>query len=163
MTVGANSYGTAAGVAAYVSRYASSGTFNTTTRPTLTQVEGWIDQVSAILNVALAKEGFAIPVTNADAVSSLKSITEPAVADLCHYANSAGRFFTDRALERGVSPMMTIRAEMGDWVAAMAAGLELLGADRTHETASGILYDDEAFPIFQREAFSNEFTDWSGE
>lgn len=169
MTVGANSYGTAAGVAAFTNRWTASGSYTTSTRPTLAQVEAWIDQVSATLNVALAGAGFSIPVTNADAKLSLIAVVEAAVADLCHAANSSGRFFTDRALERGVSPIRTIRQEMSMWVEEQADGLEMLGATRTRNAMASILYrdsdesGDSTFPIFQRKGFSNSFTDWDSD
>lgn len=131
-------------------------------------MEGWIDQVSATLNVALAGAGFTIPVANADAKLALGGVVEAAVADLCHAAHSAGRFFTDAALERGVSPMRTIRTEMSAWVEDQSDGLELLGAARTRPATAGILFRDtdeggnDTFPIFQRDGFSNTFTDWDG-
>jgi len=171
MAIGANSYGTTAGVAALTSRYADATTklYTTATRPTLAQVESWIDQTSATLNVGLAKEGFAIPVTNTDAKAALAAIVEAAVVDLCHAANSAGRFFTQQALDRGISPLVTIRREMMDWVSTQADGLELLGAERTRPATAGILYrdsdesGDEIFPIFQRKGFHNQFTDWDSD
>lgn len=169
MTIGANSYGAVSGVAALTNRWTSSGSYNTTTRPTLAQVEGWIDQVSATLNVALAGAGFAIPITNADAKMALAAVVEAAVADLCHAANSSGRFFTNAALERGVSPIRVIRNEMSAWVEEQADGLEMLGATRTRSSMAAILYRDsdergnDTFPIFQRDGFSNSFTDWDSD
>jgi hypothetical protein len=166
MTTGANSYGTAAQVAALAIRYTTSGAFTTTSNPTLVTVEGWIDQVSANLNVALAGAGFAIPITQPDAKAALGSVVVEAVADLCHAANSAGRFYTERALERGVSPMRVIRQEMSAWVEEQADGLELLGATRTRASTAGILSRDtdesgnDTFPIFQRDGFGNAFKDW---
>jgi hypothetical protein len=131
MAPGANSYSTAASVAALSRRYTNAGTYDGTTNPTLTVVEGWIDSVSATLNAALAGAGFTIPVTQADAVLALAAVVAEAVSDLTHAANSAGRFFTERALERGVSPMRVVRQEMKDWVDENAAGLTALGAART--------------------------------
>src|SRR3990172_4827717 len=61
---------------------------------------------------------------------SLSGIVVEAVADLCHAANTAGRFFTDRMLERGKSPMQIIRTEMADWVQDHSAGLEAVGVAR---------------------------------
>lgn len=169
MAVGANSYGTADNVAAITLRYTAGGLYNQYgTNPKLSTVESWIDQISATLNVALAAAGFRIPITQADAVLALTGVVVPAVADLCHAANSAGRFFTDRALERGVSPMVTIRKELSAWVEEQADGLELLGATRTRPTTAGVLYRDQdeggndTFPIFQRDGFENTFTDWDG-
>lgn len=133
MTTGVNSYGTAAEVAAYTKRYTSAGAYGAGTRPTLTEVEGWIDSVSATMNTALAGAGFSIPITQTDAKAAIAAFVVEAVVDLCHAANSAGRFFTDQALARGITPMRAIRSEMKAWVDENAAGLEALGATRTLE------------------------------
>jgi hypothetical protein len=168
MAVGANSYGTAAQVAALTPRYTKAGEFKAdgTTNPTLATVEGWIDSASATINVCLAAAGFSIPVTQADAKAAVAQVVVEAVADLCHYANSSGRFYTERALERGVAPMKVLRQEMADWVEAQADGLELLGAARTRASTAGILFRDSdqrgnpTAPIFQRDGFANRFEDW---
>jgi hypothetical protein len=91
MAVSVRSYGTAAGVAAYVGVFTASGVFSTATKPTLLQVESWIDQVSALLNTALAKRGFTVPITQADAVLAAKSLVEQLTSDLAQAANSSGR------------------------------------------------------------------------
>lgn len=168
MTVGANSYGAASDVAALTELYTSSGSYTTGTIPTLAQVEGWIDQVSAILNAALAGQGFVVPLTQADSVLAVKSYVIQAAVDLAHAANSAGRFFTDQALQRGVNPMSAIRKEILDWVEMFADGLSALGAARSSTTGAGeIGFRDandngDAVPaIFQRDAFGNSFQDWS--
>lgn len=166
MAIGANSYGSVAEVQALTGRYLIAGAYTTASRPTLAQVENFIDKASATLNVMLAREGFAIPITQTDAKAACGQIVVEVAVDLCHAANSTGRFFTDRALERGVSPMQTLRAEMGAWVEENAAGLELLGATRTYSALDGIAFRDSdnsgdaTAPIFQREAFGNVFTDW---
>ena len=68
MAIGANSYGSTEGVLAFTRRMLDGeSTFNSTTRPTLTEVEGMIDRASAALNVGLAREGLSIPVAQADA------------------------------------------------------------------------------------------------
>lgn len=169
MTVGARSYGTAADVAALTHAYINvSGAYDATTIPTLAQVEGWIDQVSGVMNTALAGQGFAVPVTQADAVLAIKSFVVEAVTDLAHAANSAGRYFTDAALQRGVSPMASIRKEILSWVESFAEGLESLGAARTGETGGGeVLFrandegGNEITPIFQRKGFGNSFDNWN--
>jgi hypothetical protein len=167
MAVGANSYGTAADVAALTDLYTISSAYTTATIPTLAQVEGWIDQISGVMNTALAAQGFTIPVTQADAVLAIKSFVVEAVVDLSHAANSAGRYFTPQALERGITPMASIRKQILDWVAMFAEGLENIGAARTGETGSGeVLYrdidtaGDEITPIFQRKAHGNVFQNW---
>ena len=169
MAIGANSYGSAAGVGVYVTLYTNNGVFDTTTNPTIATVESWLDEVSAIANTALASNGFSVPLTQADAVLSLQGIINQHVADLCHAMHSTGRFFTDRALSFGMSPMNVIRKELLDWVISNAAGLEALGATRGDSAQYAIGYleqdqsGDEIFPIFQREAFGNKFENWDND
>lgn len=166
MSVSARSYGTASGVAAYVGVYTSAGSFSTTTKPTLAQVESWIDQVSALLNTALAKRGFVVPMTQADAVLAAKSLVEQLVSDLAQAANSSGRFFSERNLDRGVSNWAIIRNDISNWVEEYAGGLEQLGASRGSAIATDIGYrssdngGNSTAPIFQRNAFGNTFKDW---
>jgi hypothetical protein len=143
--------------------YLSGSTFTATTRPTLTQVERWIDTASATLNSLLAKAGFRIPISQADAKMSCDQIIAEIVTELCHAKNNTGRFFTDRALERGVAPMKVLRQEMADWVEANAVGLANLGATRLIPDAGQVAFrdtdesGDEIHPIFQRDGFGNSF------
>lgn len=166
MAVSARSYGTAAGVAAYVGVYTSAGAFTTTTLPTLANVEGWIDQISALLNTALAKRGFNVPLTQADAVLAAKSLVEQLVSDLVQAANSSGRFFSEKFLERGVSNWAVIRNDISNWVEEYAAGLEELGETRGAPGATDIGFRDSdetgtaTNPIFQRKGFGNSFENW---
>ena len=139
-TPAANSYGTAADVAALTGTWTDDGEYTAATNPTLAIVVGWIDQVSALINTVLAAAGFAIPVTNADAKLALKSYVAQVVGDLCHAANSSGRFFTERILERGLSPMALIRREILDYITQNADGLAALGAARAGDTASAPPY-----------------------
>jgi hypothetical protein len=168
VAINPNSYGSLSAVAALAPRYTNAGDFDSNTRPTRAQVEEFINRASSTINVALAAAGFAIPITQADAKEAVAGIVIEAVVDLCHAANSAGRFFTEQALERGVSPMRAIRGEMSAWVEEQAEGLELLGATRTRASTAGILYRDTdedgdgVGPIFQRKGFGNRFTDWTG-
>src|SRR3990172_10761944 len=168
MPVNPNSYGTVAEVAALTRRYTTAGVYDITTNPSLEIGEGWIDRVSATLDVLLAEVGFAVPVTQATAKSSLAGIVVEAVADLCHAANTAGRFFTDRMLERGKSPMQIIRTEMADWVQDHSAGLEAVGVARGGGAADPgrLLFRDTdtagnpVEPLFQRNAFGERSRNW---
>ncbi|MEA1998245.1 MAG: hypothetical protein U9N61_02815 [Euryarchaeota archaeon] len=170
MAVGSNSYSTAAKVADEVPRYTDADTreFTTGTRPSLTQVESYINRVSGVVNLYLAKEDFAIPLTQSDAVLACEAVVIESVIDMCHAANSAGRFYQDKHL-RGKSPLRVLRKELSDWVTANAAGFERLGAARTTSNAEQIGYrsedesDDDTFPIFQRKGFGNQFTDWDND
>lgn len=168
MTVGANSYGTAAGVGALVPKWAGTGAFAATTRPTLAQVEGWIDQVSAIVNGILSEEGFAVPVAQADAVLVLKLFVQEEVADIVSGINGSGRFGPTAGGKNTAnrSRYQTIVDDVQAYVKSVAVGLDRMGATRTSTIASGIAYRDTdeggsaTFPLFQRDAFSASFTDW---
>lgn len=166
MAPGANSYGTAQEVAALTPRYTSAGYFTTLTYPTLAQVEHWIDACSATLNVMLAKAGFQVPITQSDAKAACAQIVVECVSDLVHAANSAGRFFTERAIERGTPPMKVLRQDMAAWVEDQAAGLAALGAAMISPSASQVAYREtdesgnDVSPMFQREGFGNSFKDW---
>jgi hypothetical protein len=83
------------------------------------------------MNVTLAEMGFSIPVTNDDAKLAIASLINQICADLCHAANSAGRFFSQRSLESSNSAMYQIRKEIRDWAKESANGLEALGASRS--------------------------------
>lgn len=158
------SYGNALGVGGYCRNLASSGAFTTSTNPSVGTVETWLEQISAMLDSALAVKGFVVPMTNPNAVNAAAVIVEQIVADMAKGANSTGRFFADKALESGRSMWAMIAEDMLAWVEMMAAGLEEMGAARgdTNENTIGYKTGDIAFPIFQRDAYGNKFTDWQG-
>jgi hypothetical protein len=151
MTVGANSYCTAADVGALTPRYLATGVFSTTTRPTLAQVEAWIDQVSGVLNLALSTVGFTVPITQADALLACKGVVAGFVADLAHYSNSAGRFYSEKVLDKGVSPWSALYSEMADWVKAMQSGFIKLGVVWTSVTQSATVSCTVTNPTYERE------------
>lgn len=93
MTLDANSYGSVAGVAAYVRRLANSAsTFDSVTRPTLTEVEEFINQCSDVLNGWLAAAGYVIPVTQDDAVRVLSRYANLGAAGHAELSQRAGGY-----------------------------------------------------------------------
>lgn len=68
MALRGDSYGTVAEVLAFT-RHLMDGetTFNSTTRPTLTETEKFIDRVSGVLNSAIEQAGLTSPITNSTA------------------------------------------------------------------------------------------------
>lgn len=172
MTINSDSYGSVAGVAALAHTWTTDDTFldadayQEGTNPTLTTVESWINQVSATLNTALAKYGFIVPLTTQRGILAADSIVETLVADLCGYANSKGRFMTDRFTQKGYSVWRAIRDDLDAWVLEYAPGLEQDGAQRVASNIDEIGFRDAdqcgnlTAPIFQRDAFGNKFTDW---
>jgi hypothetical protein len=174
MTINADSYGTVAGVAALAHTWTTNDTFlnedacaaTSATNPSLTTVENWINQVSAVLNTALSKYGFVVPITTARGILVASSIVEQLVADLVAYANSKGRFLSEKFADSGLSVWRAIRNDLDLWVLEYAPGLEQDGADRTSSNIDeiGFRSTDErgnaTSPIFQRDGFGNTFRDW---
>lgn len=155
-------YGNALGVGAYCRNLASSGTFTTTTNPTLSTVENWLEQISAMLDSALSTQGFVVPLENGNAVNAASVIVEQLVADMAKGANSTGRFFAEKTLNNGMSMWKMIADDLLAWVEMMAPGLEEMGAERgdTNINTIGYKSGDTEYPIFQRDAYGNKFTDW---
>lgn len=123
-------YGDVSDVAALTKRYTTNGSYTDSTNPTTAQVTAWLTQISAIMDLALAENGFATPVTETNVVNALKPFVVGLVVDHCHWANSAGRFFSTKEL-RGKSPFQIVLDEIRMYVVEMAAGLEALGALRS--------------------------------
>lgn len=164
MSISPNSYGAVTDVAALTNRFTNSGVYGLTTIPTLAQVEGWIDQVSATLNILLAEQGFAIPASQSTVVLMLKGFVVSQVADLCNYANSAGRFFSEKGLKTG--PWAAIQKEAADFIAEHAEGIATIGATRTTSGLSALAFNetddagDTIEPMFSRKQMGNTNTVW---
>lgn len=167
MAIGANSYGSVAGVGVLVPRWSgAAGDFADTTRPTATTVEGWIDEVSAILNSVLAQNGFTVPVTQSDALLMLGSFVNEEAAAIVEGINGAGRFGPTGKKPGKQGRFALMLADVEGFIGANARGLEQLGAARPNSITASIAYRsvDESgnatAPLFQREAFGNTFKDW---
>ena len=169
MAIGANSYGDTAEVAALVPRHTAPGgkIFTQTTRPTLAQVESWVDQVSAVVNSILAQNGFStIPVTQADAKLMLDYFVNEEVAAICEGVNGSGRFGPTAKRGGNRGRFAVIVEDVQAFIEAHAVGIERLGVPRPSEPLAGISYrdtdegGDDTAPIFQRGAFGNIFKDW---
>lgn len=130
------SYGTQAQVATMASTWTNDGVWVNPSvdypgsvepsNPTLDEVEVWLDQVSAQFNVALGSHAFVAPINPATSPNSYKAISQyvvQVVADLCSYKNSSGRFFTEKLVERGVTPMAAILKDINNWIEMNADGL----------------------------------------
>src|SRR3990167_8798613 len=161
MTIGARSYGTTVGAAALVPRWASNGDFTTMTRPTLTQVESWIDQVSGIVNAMLAEAGFTIPVTDDDVKDALDLFVNQEVAAMADGVNGSGKFGPTAKAVGKQGRFNILMQDVKDFVSMNATGFERLGASRPYSSTEGIGFrdtdeaGDDTHPIFQRKAFGD--------
>jgi hypothetical protein len=90
MPLSSNSYGTVAGTAAYCGHMLTGGTFTASTKPTLTQVEGFLDQMSARLNGWLAQAGYNYPISNSTGFLILSNFANLGAAGLCELVQASG-------------------------------------------------------------------------
>ena len=166
MAIAANSYGSAVEVAALVRMYTNAGAFDTTTHPTLIQVEKFIDRISAIINALLAEAGFSIPVTQADCVLSLDHFVVEEVADLCEAANRSGRFYMPESQLRGRGRFRVILSDAKVFIEVHAEGFESLGATRSRTLTYGLGFrsqddgGDDIEPVFSRGWMRQQAIDW---
>jgi hypothetical protein len=120
-----------------------------------------------MVNTALSAYGFKVPISQADAKLACVGIVEQLAADLSMAANSAGRFFSEKALASGQSRFRAIQNDVLAWAESMAGGLEAMGAARTIpsneyaiDSRGSDSVGDATSPIFQRKGFGNRFQDW---
>ncbi len=162
MTLNAHSYGSVAGVATFVRHIAGSG-FSGATKPTTTEVESMLDQRSAILNGWLAQQGYAIPVTQADAVLILANFAEMGAAcDVELTQRSAGYSADDqnRRENKFCAEFMEAKAYIASGalaalgVPASGAPGPLAGLSVGGQTRGG----QRLRPIFKRRSLGNDPT-----
>lgn len=171
MTIATNSYGDVDEIASLCPRLADAVTykFTTATRPTLTQAESFTDQVSSVLNIMLAEQGFKIPISQADCKLALDLFVNQEVAAIAEGINGSGRFgpAVGKGTPKGRYALMM--DDVKNFVEQQAAGLQRLGAVRTKSLTEGIAYRDTdesgrpVAPIFQRSGFGNYFENWDSE
>jgi hypothetical protein len=142
MAVDEHSYGSIDEVAALTRVYlGGESTYNSTTRPTLDEVEAMVDRASGVLNVALANAGFGIPVAQADAKKACAEWVVGKVATLIELAQPAQP--RDGRPNRRASAFNALHAEAADWVAEYAVGFANLGVSRTQPEGQAISFTGE--------------------
>jgi hypothetical protein len=119
-------YGSVGQVQIMASTWTDDGVFTTTTNPSIAEVAAWLDEVSAQFDIALGSHQFVFPVMQSVSPTAYKAIGKyivDLVADLCNWKNSSGRFFTEKLMERGVTPMAAILKDINNWIETNADGL----------------------------------------
>lgn len=170
MTLEANSYGSAEGVAAYVHHMtASDGTFTMDTEPNLVEVEAFLNQMSDTLNGWLARAGYSIPVTQADAKNVLNRYANLGAAGLCELSMRGAGYSADDE-NRRENKFLRMFDEARAYIDSGA--LALLGAAQASSSAPGPLAGfrigggtrsgGALTPIFTRTSFGNDPTAESG-
>lgn len=166
MALDSNSYGSVAGVAAYVHHMTNSGgTFDVTTEPSLAEVEAFLDQASDILNGYLARNRYVIPVTQADAVKVLARYANLGAAGLCELSQrSAGYNAEDENARENKFLKMFEAAEAYIASGALAALGATVQRDGVPPPLAGLRFGGATLggqalrPIFSRTMFGNNPT-----
>jgi hypothetical protein len=164
MALDTNTYGTVAGVAAYVRRLAnSSAMFDATTRPTLTEVEAFLDQCSDVLNGWLVRSGYVIPVTQPDAVRVLARYANLGAAGHVELSQRAGGYDAEDE-NRRENKFLDMFAQAEAYIESGA--LAALGADVVAgslpspvsglRVGGGTRSGQAMRPIFRRTSFGND-------
>lgn len=140
-------YGTADGVGGLSPTFSDDGSFyddaisQTATKPTLTQVEEWLAQVSSLMDTALSDEGFTVPITNTSVLPEINLLVNGITKDLVDYSRKSGRFYAKRSLDAGTSPFMAIDEELHEWVKRKTQGFVNLGVPRPDAARSQATFD----------------------
>lgn len=140
MSIRADSFSSVAEVTAYVRPLLDGqSAFNSTTRPTLAELEKFIDRASSHLNVALACEGFAPAnvIVNSTAKLMLDdwvTLRAAKYVELTH----RGVGFGDEGSERSLLLDMSKEAE--EFIASISGGLVNLGIERSIRKSSGLTF-----------------------
>lgn len=113
-----------------------SGTFDATSRPTLSEVENFINYASAQLNAALAAAGFTVPVTQATVLYELDAWVT-AKAAMYVELTQPGAGYSDEEGSR--TAVFNNLAQMAaEYVKANMTGWQELGAAYTSNTSAGL-------------------------
>ena len=160
MTLHANSYGSVDGVARYVRRLTVAGVFTESTRPTLADVEAFLDEQSAVLNGWIAEAGYTVPVTQTDAAMALGRYANIGAAGLCELTQAAAGYGQDGEDTRE-NRFLAEFAKAEAWIKSGALGG--LGVTQT-SLGSGLagLRVGGKQPIFRRSMFGNQTQDEPG-
>jgi hypothetical protein len=169
VALAANSYGSVAEVEALTRRILRGEPgFGSMTTPTIDEVEKMIDRVSAQLNTALAAEGFAVPVTGADAKLALDDWTVARVVQWVELTQPSQGWGGAETGGR-TAGFSSLYEKAAEFVRANARGWKRLGASVTNASSEGLAFtalnphdqrDDPAStlleqPHFRRGQFDN--------
>jgi hypothetical protein len=151
MTIRSDSYGSTTEVKAFT-RHLLDGqsAFNSTTRPTATELERFIDRVSGILNTVLAGEGLTVPVTNSTAKLVCADFVTTEAAGYVELTQRGAGASQDENSRAG--SLLGIHKRVRGFVNDFAFGFKRLGVGISHELSEALeftgldVYSDRADP-----------------
>jgi len=171
MTIRADSYSSPAEVVAYTKHLLDgNATFNSTTRPTVTEVEKFIDRASGTLNVALRGCGLAVPIVNSTAKLSCDDwVTNQATAYV--ELTQRGAHFDGTENTRAGS-FLELNQDAQEFVDMMCLGFKRLGVTQSDQSSDGLQFtglqvksdrsdptdSTKRQPVFERGEFDDKTT-----
>lgn len=139
MPLNGNSYSSVAEVLALTRLYlGGQSTFNSTTRPTLTEVESFIDDVSGELNLALGNAGFTIPITQNDAKSACDNWVKVKAAAFVEASRPTAAFGKDT--NPRASLLAKMNASAAAWVKENMKGFAVLGVPQVGDDSNALIF-----------------------
>ena len=167
-TIEIGAYGSLDQVGSLVPRYANrSGTFDDTTRPVVSSVVLFINQISSMVDAIMAQEGFVTPVTFAAVKTILDNFICSEVAAIVEGINGSGRYGPTTKTGQGKKGRFAlVFDDVRIFIESMAIGFERMGLTRSESLGSGIGYrdadegGDAIFPIRQRDEFGSIWINW---
>lgn len=144
-------------------------TFNSTTRPTVTEVEKFIDRASGVLNVAIASRGFSPSAVRNNSTAKLSCddwVTQKAVK----YTELTQRGTGYNADEGSRTAAFSMEKSAAEFVQAAALGFAYLGIAQSYKLSDGLAFTgmtaqadrtdpsdtSKEQPLFSRKDFDNE-------
>lgn len=141
MAIRADSFSSAAEVTAFTRHILDGQTaFNSTTRPTLTEVEKFIDRASGVLNLALAHHGFRPPVIIANSTAKL-ACDDFVTARSAEYVELThrGAGYSDGEGSR-TAAFRNLAKSANEFVALNSLGFIRLGVTQTNKLSDGLIF-----------------------
>lgn len=141
MTIRADSYGSTAEVKAFTRNLLDGQTaFNSTTRPTVTEVEKFLDRASGTLNLALRTAGFAPANIIANSTAKL-ACDDWTVARACEYAELTHRGvgYSDAEGSR-TAAFRNLTKSANDFVNANSLGFVREGVSQGYKKSDGLAF-----------------------
>jgi hypothetical protein len=141
MAIRADSYSTTSEVKAFT-RHLLDGqsTFNSTTRPTMTELEKFIDRASGVLNVAIAKAGFTPAGIRGNSTAKLAAddwVTDRAAEYVEITQRGAG--YSDGEGSR-TATFHNLSKDADQFIAINTLGFIRLGVEQTIKQSSGLAF-----------------------
>lgn len=141
MTIRADSFSSAAEVTAYT-RHLLDGqsAFNSTTRPTVTELEKFIDRASGLLNVAIAAEGFSPSAVYANSTTKL-ACDDWVTMKSAKYVEltQRGTGYSDAEGSR-IAAFDNMNKDAREFVADMALGFRRIGISESDRMSDGLMF-----------------------